>query len=437
MPAPELVAVQRQARFEAQRVARAEARGLDARRAHRVPERRGVGRGDVQLDAVLAGVAGARRPRDRRPGATAKRGTAAASAFTVASSARASGPCTASTARVEVMSANSTALSVWATPSANAASSSSVFDAFGITKKRSSSTHHTMMSSTTCASSGSSRCVYCARPRSILRRSFVSNHCNRSNAPGPAALDRAQVRDVEHHRAGPARPVLVEHARVLQRHVPAAERHHARAERPVPRVERAVTQTRVVAHADSCGLGALGRGVGRDERGRRPRSSGTGARRDRERRVAPASASTSCDGGSRPYFTSRLQVVALVEHADRDVGMQLDEPARLAVLLRHELLVQRRDLDVEVVRGQVEVGSERLHRPAVAIGLQRERARLVLPGDAVEVEQLRELALGVVREPDELVREDFAVDDALPTSLSAAARVVAVGVGRTRVARPR
>ena len=166
-------------------VSRPQPCGFDPRLAQRIPQARSLRGGDVQLDPVLARVAGAGdhearprarprnappRPRRSRPGRGAR--------------ARL-GPCTASTARVAVTSANSTASSVCAKPSANAASSSSVFDAFGITKKRSASTHHTMMSSTTCASCGSRRCVYCARPHSILRRSFVSSHCSSSNAPGP------------------------------------------------------------------------------------------------------------------------------------------------------------------------------------------------------------------------------------------------------------
>jgi hypothetical protein len=88
--------------------------------------------------------------------------------------------------------------------------------------------------------------------------------------------------------------------------------------------------------------------------------------------------------------------------------VELAQPARLAVLLGDELLVQRRDLDVEVVRGQVEVGCERLDRIALPVGLEREGARLVLPRDPVEVEELGELPLGVVREADLLVRERLA-----------------------------
>jgi hypothetical protein len=111
----------------------------------------------------------------------------------------------------------------------------------------------------------------------------------------------------------------------------------------------------------------------------------------------------------------------LVQHADLHVGVLLDEPPRLAILLRHELLVERRDLDVEVVRRQIEVGRERLDRPSVAVVFEGERTRLVLPDDAVEVEQLRELPFGVVRETNQLVRKLFVFDGALPCSYRAAA----------------
>ncbi|MHB8463939.1 MAG: hypothetical protein ACYDH6_17685 [Acidimicrobiales bacterium] len=80
--------------------------------------------------------------------------------------------------------------------------------------------------------------------------------------------------------------------------------------------------------------------------------------------------------------------------------MQFGQPAYFAVLLGDELLVERRDLDIEVVGRQVEVGAERLRRVALTVPFENERLGLVLPGDAVEVEQLGELALRVVREPD-------------------------------------
>ena len=88
---------------------------------------------------------------------------------------RASGPCTAITARVDVVS----------TPPI-AATTRSVFDAFGITSKTLSSSHHTMMSSRTEASDLSSKCVYCAFPGAILFKSFVSTDCNFSSEPIPS-----------------------------------------------------------------------------------------------------------------------------------------------------------------------------------------------------------------------------------------------------------
>ena len=79
------------------------------------------------------------------------------------------------------------------------------------------------------------------------------------------------------------------------------------------------------------------------------------------------------------------QVVALVQQLDVDVRVELAEGAHLAVLLRHQVLAQRRQLDVGVDVGQVEVGRERFE-DFVAVGAKGEGARLVLPGDAVEVE---------------------------------------------------
>ncbi len=119
------------------------------------------------------------------------------------------------------------------------------------------------------------------------------------------AFHGSEMGDVEHDRARAARPVLLEHARVLQGHVPSTEGDHARAERPMPRVERTATQGfvgggpvvgEVAAHA----LSAAESGV--NSRGRRPRSNGTGGF------ALPSSpASTSWDGNSSPYFTSRCR----------------------------------------------------------------------------------------------------------------------------------
>jgi hypothetical protein len=113
--------------------------------------------------------------------------------------------------------------------------------------------------------------------------------------------------------------------------------------------------------------------------------------------------------GLQPVLDQQVEVVALVEELDLDVGVELPQATGLAVLLRHQLLVQRGDLDVEVVAGEVEVGTEGLDRASLLVPLKRELRGLVLPVDAVEVEQLGELPLRVVGEADPLVRERLAV----------------------------
>ena len=66
-PRPQLVPVQRQPRFEAQRVAGAQPGRRDAGVEQELPAPDCGGCGHVQLDAVLAGVAGARDPARARP----------------------------------------------------------------------------------------------------------------------------------------------------------------------------------------------------------------------------------------------------------------------------------------------------------------------------------------------------------------------------------
>lgn len=100
---------------------------------------------------------------------TRNRPTSAASGSTEASTLRASGPCTARTARVEVTSAM---VSSPTESAPSAASTPEVLDALGMTSKRCSATHHTMMSSETDPSSAN-RWVYCARPGWIFVRSLV------------------------------------------------------------------------------------------------------------------------------------------------------------------------------------------------------------------------------------------------------------------------
>ncbi len=233
----ELVAVQRQTRLEPQGVARAEAGRLHPCGDDRLPQRRRGVRRRGDLDAGLAGVAGAgdgarhspplrvadtEAPDRRRPAARSSPAVACAC-----------GPWTASTTRSWVVSAPPTA-----------ATTRSVLEALGITSNRddppsSSGCHHTMMSSSTDASSASRRWVYWARPGPILPRSLVSCCCSVVEGRGAIDPDGAEVRHVEHDGITTTGEVLGDRSgRVLERHLPATEGHHAGAELTMDCVER-------------------------------------------------------------------------------------------------------------------------------------------------------------------------------------------------------
>jgi hypothetical protein len=93
-------------------------------------------------------------------------------------------------------------------------------------------------------------------------------------------------------------------------------------------------------------------------------------------------------------------LVVEVEDLAVDVGVVLAEETYLSILLGDELLVHRRDLDEEVLVGDVEVGCEELRRFAVVVELDREGGRLVVPVQPVEIEESGELPLTVVSERD-------------------------------------
>ncbi len=104
------------------------------------------------------------------------------------------------------------------------------------------------------------------------------------------ALDGAEVRHVEHHRVVAARAVFLEHSPVLDRHVPAAELR--------PSWRRGRDAGRRAGWCAPHALSAVGSAVARG----RPAID---VERATAVRCSGAPAATSCDGGSRPYFTSR------------------------------------------------------------------------------------------------------------------------------------
>jgi predicted transcriptional regulator len=51
-----------------------------------------------------------------------------------------------------------------------------------------------------------------------------------------------------------------------------------------------------------------------------------------------------------------VQVITLIKDLAANVWIKRHQPASFAILLRHELLIQRRDFDVKVEGWEVEVG---------------------------------------------------------------------------------
>jgi hypothetical protein len=100
-----------------------------------------------------------------------------------------------------------------------------------------------------------------------------------------------------------------------------------------------------------------------------------------------------------PVLDHEMEVVALIEDLALDVRMELLKLADLLVLLGHQLLIHGGDLDEQIVVGEIEVGGEELDGLPFLVG-DGEAAWLVVPRNAVEVEEKSELPLAVVSELD-------------------------------------
>jgi hypothetical protein len=103
-----------------------------------------------------------------------------------------------------------------------------------------------------------------------------------------------------------------------------------------------------------------------------------------------------------PVLHEQVEEIPLVEDLAPYLGVVLPELTHLAVLLGDQLLVHGGDLDVEVLVGKVEVGTEEASRLPGRVELDGEGMRFVLPLDPVEVEESSELPLAVVSEVGEV-----------------------------------
>ena len=92
--------------------------------------------------------------------------------------------------------------------------------------------------------------------------------------------------------------------------------------------------------------------------------------------------------------------IPLVEDLASDIRIELPKAADFPVLLGHELLVHRGDLDVEIILWQIEIRPELFRDHPGRVPFDGERAWLVLPDDIVEVQKSRKLPLARMGEVD-------------------------------------
>ena len=211
-----------------------------------------------------------------------------------------------------------------------AASTCSVLEALGITSKTSSANHHTMMSSTTEPSSSSRRWVYWARPGPDLARGRWTGPPAAGRSAGPFDPHRAEMADVEDDRVVSAGPVLGQGARrVGQRHLPSPNSTSFAPSRRWASM-RAVWRSALRPPRRRSDRRATVEGVGHGD-------EDTGAH------VQAVRAMPACRGAvaGQPVLGQEGQGVALVEQGHPHVGVELAQPADLAVLLRDQSLVER------------------------------------------------------------------------------------------------
>ena len=423
MPGPSSWPCRGKAGLEAQGVAGPEAGRLDAGAEQGRPQ--GVG-----------GVGRARhtrrrprrcsrcpRPRRARPptrtGTTPKRGTAAASGATVASRVRAWGPCTAMMHAGRVVSSPPMASSH---PVGVRGVGHHVEHLVGQPPDDDVVDHRAVGSSR--------RWVYWARPGPDPAQ--VVGQCGLQPIEGAGALDphRAQMADVEDHRSRGGRPG----AR------PGCPRRR-RAASPSRRTRPAWPPAAGGRRSARC-AGAVRRWPQATDRrapsGCRPRRRGyrrhVFRRCGRYRHAGPLSP-------ARPYLARRARVSRWYRRLTRTSGIELAQPADLAVLLGHQPLVEGGHLDEEPGLGKPEVGPEAGRRATVLVPVERELDRLVLPQDAVEVEDPREPPLGLVGEPGHRRAAGSTPDRASGSTLGSLGRRQVVGrrmaPGRGPVSAPR
>ena len=180
----------------------------------------------------------------------------------------------------------------------------------------------------------------------------------------------SQMTHIEHHRLGPACPMLCQRARrIRERHLPAAEGNQFGAQRSVPTLQRRGTHIDLPVRLGDAG-------------------------------TCPDMGQVAVFAGDiiESILAQQAVVVALAQDDDIYARVALPQTADFAVLAVDVFLAGSGDLHVSVELGKEEVGGERLGHLALIVAGEHKGPGLIAPLDAVEVEQFGELPLGVVGE---------------------------------------
>src|SRR5579885_174248 len=103
-------------------------------------------------------------------------------------------------------------------------------------------------------------------------------------------------------------------------------------------------------------------------------------------------------GAGDAIFENQVLKILLIKHLDVNMRINRAQKLYFTVFSRHQRLLHGGQFDVQIELRKIEIGGERLRHIAVLVPLQRKRARLVLPGNPVEIEQIREQLLARMAE---------------------------------------
>jgi len=96
-------------------------------------------------------------------------------------------------------------------------------------------------------------------------------------------------------------------------------------------------------------------------------------------------------GNSKPL--QQLSIIPPVKDFEVHCRIKLSQLPDLSILLGHEVLLERGQLDIKVELREIEIGGEAFGDFPAAVPIDRKASRLVLPFDLIEVQDPGELFL--------------------------------------------